>query len=492
MISTPGLLNEKLVSFFEKIDVRLLLFALLCLNFLSFSLSSNEEVYLPLAKQFMDPAWIPHSFMFTEWPGTRYLFQCLAGFVLKYMSFEQVAFCGRLLVFMIIVFPVGSFFKRLQISNLAAILLFQLYLLRQNYFAGEFIFGDFEPKSLAYIAVFAGLNCLLSRKYILATVYAVISAYFHILVGGWFFLLVLLFTLFSVKSWILSVKQGILFSILIAPMAFYLARVIFQDGSVINGVNIDWVTVFFRNPHHLAPLYLREHLLRTSLQVLGTALLFALTLLIFRKKKGYPFDELYLLNVIILTLLFAFLPVSLIDKNGALLKFYLFRLAGLGMLLMYIYIYKFLSLQWKASPTLRLIFVLAGFYLILAASFSTVDKFIHPNENSDYKQVEAYVVTHTDLNDIFLPLADYDLSFSRNTRREVFVIYKFDPGGGRKIYEWYHRIRERDTLNQTMAYLDEMRAHYKLDYLLSDHPLPEQSHLRIVFYNKSLYLYKLN
>jgi hypothetical protein len=162
------------------------------------------------------------------------------------------------------------------------------------------------------------------------------------------------------------------------------------------------------------------------------------------------------------------------------------------MLLMYVYIYKLLSVQWKASAIVQLIFVTAGFYLILAASFSTIYKFIHPDINPDYKQLEAYVTANTNPDDIFLPLSDDALSFSRDTRREVFVIYKFDPGGGRKIYEWYHRICERDKLNQNPGYLDELLNHYRLNYLLSDHPLDEQSHVKIVFYNKSFYLYKIN
>ncbi len=123
-------ITDILVTFFEKVDIRLLIFAVLCLNFLSLTLSSNEEAYLPLAKQFMDPDWIPHSFAFTEWPGNRLIFQFISGFALKYLTFEQVAFWGRLLVFLIIAFPVGGLFKRLQIGNLAALLLFQLYLIK--------------------------------------------------------------------------------------------------------------------------------------------------------------------------------------------------------------------------------------------------------------------------------------------------------------------------------------------------------------------------
>jgi hypothetical protein len=492
MISRTRQLSDKLFAFFERIDVRLLVFILLCLNFLSFRVTGNEEVYLALSRQYMDPSWIPDSFMFTEWPGTRYFFQVLTGFALKYLTFEQVAIGGRLLVFLIIAFPAGGLFKRLKIPNLAVILLFQLYLIRQNYFAGEFIFGDFEPKSVAYIAVFLGLNSLLDKKYLMAAIWAVISSYFHILVGGWFFLVVFLFTLFFVRSWILSLRQGMLYSVLIAPMLIYLGQVIIKDGSVIQGVNIDWVTVFFRNAHHLAPLYMKESLPGNSLKIFFTAILFGLSIFVFSKKKGPLFDELYLLNVIILTILFIALAVSLIDRNGTFLKFYLFRLAGLGILLMYVYIYKFLSEQWKVTPTLRILFVLTGFYMVLAASLPTLRSYIHPDKNLDFEQLESFVINHTRQNDVFLSLSDFDLPFSRKTRREVFVIYKLDPGGGKKIYEWYHRICEREKINRDEGYLDEVLSHYRINYVISDHPLNDQIHLKIVLNNKSVYLYQIN
>jgi hypothetical protein len=490
----PGLkdLYEKLIAFFAKIDVRLLLFILLCLNFLSFRLSSNEEVYLPLARQFMDPAWIPDSFVFTEWPGNRYLFQVIAGFALKYLSFEQVAFWGRLLVFAITVFPLGKLIKKLDIGNLAAIFLLQLYLIRPNYFAGEFIFGDFEPKSLAYIAVFAGLNSLLDKKHLMSAVWATVASYFHILVGGWFYVLVLLYTFFRYRSVILPVRQLLLFSVLIAPLAWYLSSVIISDGSVINGVNIDRVSVFYRNAHHLAPLYSKEQLPAILSKILMSAFLFALTLFVFRKKKGPLFDELFLLNVIILTLLFVFLPVSLVDKNGTLLKFYLFRLAGIGMLLMILYIFKFLSAQWKPSFTMLLILTLGGFYLVLAASVSTFSKFISPGENPENEQLKSYIVRNTDLHDRFILLYYNDLAFSRNTRREVFVNYKCDPGGGEKIYEWYHRVGELNKLMQNINYLDTLASEYRLDYLVSEQQIPSQSNLELVFNNQGYYLYRIN
>ena len=482
---------DLLVVFFEKIDIRLIVFILLCLNYLSFTLSSNEEAYLPLAKQFIDPGWIKDSFTFTEWPGNRILFQLIAGWALKFLSFGQVAFFGRLLVFIIIAFPVGGFFRRIKTGNLVTIILLQVFLIRQTYFAGEFIFGDFEPKSLAYIMVFAGLNCLLDRKYLQAAVWAVGAAYFHILVGGWFFVLVTLFTLFSTKKISLLIKQGALFAILLSPYVFYLAKEIFGSGSVVNGVNIDQVYVFFRNPHHTAPLSVSEHLFRTLTQVAATAVAFALTLFVFRKKKGPLFDELYLLNVIILTILFVSLGISLVDHKAVFLKYYPFRLASLGELFMYVYAFKFIEAKWKFPVVFQMVLISAGFYLIIAGTIKNINSYGRNYLKPSYKELIGYISENTDPADVLIPLNDYNLSLSRVTRREVFVIVKCDPGGGEKIYEWYHRVGERKKLVKDTGYIDQLLKNYRLNYLLSDHLLPQNDRLTPVFQNSDYYLYKI-
>ena len=482
---------DHLVVFFEKIDIRLIVFLLLCLNYLSFTLSSNEEAYLPLAKQFIDPGWIKDSFTFTEWPGNRILFQLIAGWALKFISFEQVAFLGRLLVFTIIAFPVGGFFRRVKTGHLATIILLQVFLVRQTFFAGEFIFGDFEPKSLAYIMVFAGLNCLLDRKYLQAAVWAVAAAYFHILVGGWFFVLVALFTLFSTKKISLLIKQGALFAVLLSPYVIYLAKEIFGSGSVVNGINIDQVYVFFRNPHHTAPLSVSKHLFRTLTQVAATAVAFALTVFVFRKKKGPLFDELYLLNVIILTILFVSLGISLVDHKAIFLKCYPFRLASLGELFMYIYVFKYIEAKWKFPVVLQVVLISAGFYLIIAAAIKNINSYSRNYLKPSYKELTSYISENTDPADVLIPLNDYNLSLSRVTRREVFVIFKCDPGGGEKIYEWYHRIGERKKLVKDTGYIDQMLKNYRLNYLLSDQLLPQSDRFTLVFQNSDYFLYKI-
>jgi hypothetical protein len=486
-----GKLKDDVARFFEMTDSRLLVFILLSLNFLSFTLTSNEEAYLPLARQFMDPKWIPDSFTFSEWPGNRLIFQWFTGWMLTWLTFEQVAFAGRLLVFCLIAFPVGRLFKILGIGNLPAILILQFYLIKQNYFAGEFIFGDYEAKSLAYIMVLAGLVCLLNGKYIQSVLWALLAAYLHILVGGWFFLLVLLYTMVSTKSSRIVFRQLVLFSVLIAPFAFYLVKQVYSDGTVIQGVNIDWVYVYFRNPHHTAPLSVKAHLLRTTLQIGGTFILFLLTVFLIARVKGPVSDELRTLNIIIFSILFLSLGISLFDHNGTFLKFYPFRLAALGLLMMYLYVYKWFSVTWHCPVAVQLIIIFFGFYVTLAASFQTIRNIIHPVSRPSFEALVNYVTHHSDPSDVFVPLNDYDLSFSRRTRREVFVNFKFDPGGGGKIYEWYYRVNERKKLENQIGYLGEILKRYKLNFVLSDHPLTSYSRLKLVFNNPNYYLYKI-
>jgi len=480
-----------LTNSFGKIDNRLLIFLLLCLNYLSFKLTSNEEAYLPMAKQFMDPLWMPNSFSFNEWPGNRLIFQFIAGTALKYMTFEQVAFIGRLVVFMVIAFPVGKLFKLLHVNNLPAILLFQIYLIKQSFFAGEFIFKDFEPKSLAYIFVLTGLNCLLEGKYNIAALWSVLAAYLHILVGSWFFLVVLLFTWISTRKAGTLVRQLLLFSILLTPIFLYLAKEIFKDGSIINGINIDQVYVYFRNPHHLAPLSVKGYLPRTIFHISIAGLLFLLTLFFFSKEKGSDFDALYNLNVIIFTILFVSLGISLFDHNGKFLKFYPFRLAALGSFLMYIYIFKWVALKWSPPETMKLVLILIGFCILSVISGHTLRKFIYPVKKPEFEELVKFITQNSKKTDVFLTMEDYDLSLSRQTDRAVFVNFKFDPGGGKKIYDWYWRIVALKKLNSNIGYLNDILKKYKLDYVLSNHALPPTERLEPVFGNSSYCLYKI-
>jgi hypothetical protein len=491
----PYGLNEKIINpvilAFEKIDIRILVFIILCLNLLSFSLSTNEEAYLPLAKQYMDASWMPNSFLFNEWPGNRLVFQWIAGFFLRYVEFEPFVFIARMAVFALISLPVGAIFRKLGIKNILAIIVFQIYLLHQNYFAQEFIFGDFEAKSIAYIFVMAALYYLICNKFLISVLFSVAAAYFHILVGGWCFALILIYTLFATKSFRLVVQELLLFLLLLLPYAYYLGAEIVKSGAVINGVNIDWVYVYFRNAHHLAPLALKERLPETIFQISVTAALFVCAIFILRKVKGEFLNKFFILNVIVFSLLFLSLGISLYDKTGTLLKFYLFRIAALGCFLMYLYIALVIKAISNIPPLIKIAFFLVAFYLIMAAGINTFNQIFRAESKPDYEALLNFAQKNTKPEDVFLNLDDYEFSFSRKTRREEFVVYKFVPGGGKKIYEWYTRVLDRKNINTDISKLSILKQKYRLDYVISDHNLEQGTMLKLVLQNKTYSLYRI-
>jgi hypothetical protein len=483
--------NKSCISAIEKIDLKILIFVVLCLNFLSFHLTDNEETQLSLAKQFMDSGWMPNSFLFNEWPGNRLLYQIISGFFLRHVEFESLIFFGRLSIFLLISIPVGAIFKKLEIRNLYAIIAFQIYLIHQNFFGGEFIFADFEVKCIAYIFVMAGLYYLLINKYLWAVFFAVIASYFHILAGGWFFCLIFLYSIFTGKSFGLILKGLLLYILLMMPFIFYLGNEIFRSGSVINGVNIDWVYAYFRNPHHTAPLSVKENLTRTIFQICVSAIIFLVTVFVFRKFKGEFLNKLFALNVIIFSMLFISLGISLIDKNGVLLKFYLFRIAALGCFIMYLYVFLLLKSVPRIPPFIQSSFFIIGFYLIIAAAANTCQQIFFFDPKPEYQELVSYVKLNTHPEDIFLNLGDYELSFSRKTRRDEFVVYKFVPFGGKKVYEWYIRILNRQNIANYISKIRDLKQKYRLDYLLSDHSVDDGNNVKLVFRNKAYYLYKI-
>ncbi len=65
----PMKILSRLVTAFNRIDSRLLVFIVLSVFFLGYRLNFNEEQYFGYAKAFMDKSWLPGSFLFTDFPG---------------------------------------------------------------------------------------------------------------------------------------------------------------------------------------------------------------------------------------------------------------------------------------------------------------------------------------------------------------------------------------------------------------------------------------
>ncbi len=470
------------ISFLRNKEIRSYwIFIILTFNLVSFIPFSNEETYFALAKQFVDPQWIPGSFTLTEWPGTRLVSQYIIGGLLKYMSFEALAFWGRVAVFALTSIPLAGLLKHFRFRLLDGLLLIQVYVIAwQSFFAGEWIFKAFEGKTIAYIFVFYSLMAVFKRRYTTAVTMGALATWFHVLVGGWFMLAILLWRLVESGKFFKVVKEGLLYTLLISPFIYYLGKTILMDSrSVIKGVNLDWVYVYFRNSHHTAPFgtidcFLKNFALGIVLSIV--ALVFFVKI---RKKLEGPIAALNNLNIVIFSILFLFLLIGVFDVNGSILKFYTFRLSGLSLFLTFMELFILFRLfkkdvmerskfQRNSTVALLLLFI-AG----TAGNLYSMKKGISRLESIGAVAVGAAEISKT--GDVFMFLEDDAVEFIRKSRRERFVVYKFDPGGGEKIYDWYVRVLAKRKVEKDISELDELKKSYRIDFLISSKPLVSAS-----------------
>lgn len=490
-------INKHIISAINRIDSRLLIFLILCLNLLSFAVQSNEESYFALAKQYMDTDWIPDSFVFSEWVGTRFLFQTIAGFALKFLSFEQLAFWGRMVNFLCFSFPLALIFKELKMKNIGILFVFQLFMFNMNtqhFFGDEWIFRGFESKTMAYIFVFYALYYLLKNKYGRVALFAAFASYFHILVGGWFFVLAFVYVLINERNVKISLKTGFIYLGVVFPFIVYLGLYLNNDGSVINGVDIDWVYSFFRNPHHTAPMHRIRAMQSVLPRVAASFMLLLASIFYFRKHPDENIRKLNLVATISLCMIFIGLIITYIDVNGRILKYYLFRISAIGafcyFLLLFLFLRDKLQKRFNSNHLQVILFIFILPFFLIGTVKNISRQIEYSKKEKDLKELVAFVCDNTNPDDIYLFLDKDEDTFSRRTRRDAFVVFKFVPGGGEKIYEWYIRVQERKKLQEDIAYIDTIKEKYRLDYLIARKEI-KHSHLKKRYHDNKYYLYEV-
>jgi len=495
-MKTSNSFTKILDAAFTKINAcnpYLLVFIVICGHLLSFSLATNDEAYFPLAKQFINPDWMPNSFVFGEWAGTRLLYQYLIGFALKFMSFEQLAFWGRLVTFIITTIPLTKLFKQFNFSNVTLLIALELFLIRPSWVGGEYIFGGTEAKTFAYIFILYAISSLFKKKYMQVTLFAIFASYFHILVGGWFMVFALSYILIYERSLLQPLKLGVIFSIALSPFLYFLTSNIAGEGSgIINGVNIDWVYSFYRNPHHCVPLSRPDWMtvvLPSLIQIFISCILLVTVL---RKKRGQLSDQFFWMMLVIFVMLWTATIVSLVNTSGSISKYYLFRINTVGALIFYIYVIWWTIRYYpkfarKAGYVLFFLFFIPMF---IGRTSSNIRKNYLKEPKQEYIELIDFIRNNTNPEDVVIEEAALPTGFMRRIERESFVVKKLVPGGGEKIYEWYVRMESLLALRNDINYLDTIKTDYQINYLISD-SLQERSDLVLKYQNSEYKVYQI-
>src|ERR1051325_8790713 len=120
--------------------------------------SSNENVYLLYLAKLWDPTLLAGDWTFAGPLYGHLIFSYFFGVFTLWFPLETVAWAGRLLCWILILWgllEVGKHFRIPVWMASAAIFLWLLY--QQSPVGGEWILGTFEGKCVAYIFLFFGL-----------------------------------------------------------------------------------------------------------------------------------------------------------------------------------------------------------------------------------------------------------------------------------------------------------------------------------------------
>ena len=154
---------------------------------------------------------------------------------------------------MLLCIPLAKLLRHFHLNNLASAVLFQVFFLpHQSFYAGEWIFQNYEEKTLAYIFVFYSLLALFRERYLVSSLFAAVATYFHFLVGGWMFFLLMGYLIAQKQSLRFLAKTLGVYLLITLPFLIYLGKLyLVSNPSVIDGVNIGRIYAYKRLPHHL-------------------------------------------------------------------------------------------------------------------------------------------------------------------------------------------------------------------------------------------------
>jgi hypothetical protein len=482
----------RIIEWFNRQNLILILFIVSCANFLSCGLDGGEEQYLAFAKQYMDHSWMPHSFTLNHPPGGNLIFQVIAGFMLRYLTFEQTAVIGRLICFLMLVTPISFIIKRFKINNLTAVFIIQAFFFpHQSIWMGEWVFKGFEEKTVAYIFVYWAIYFLITDKPFLSIIFSAIATYFHFLAGGWMSLFIVVYYLFYNRKLIPVLYLSGLYLIFILPLFIYLYKIyVINNPPIIKNVFISEIYAYYRLKHHIGAFGDTNYFIKHHLGGMLLSALCYMACMFWHNRYGNPWiKKLNLLNIVIFSQQFVFILVAIFDTHATLMKTYPFRTSTLSSLLFLLEVT--LIIQHYGLPAFFRIYLkhyknkrkaiflnnlnyATGTVFLILFIIETTQTILSYNKYSDALSADLlslieYAGKETPREAVFIfPDSDYPYSFTRRSNRERFVVEKFIPTHNDKIYEWYNRLHCKKRIKEDIRVIDSVKNIYRIDYLITD------------------------
>lgn len=431
----------------------------------------NEVDVLPLAKQFVDPDWIPNDWYLNSETNYRALFQVIFGWLIVHLGFLPTSIIGRLICYTLVALGIVLLGQKLGLS-LSYLLLATIAVTYQGSLqgaiAGEWFVGGLEAKAVAYGLILLAIALMLSRKYVLMVLLLGCATSFHVLVGGWAFLTT--FSWFCVRPkkrlWQLGQKGWLL------PIIYLIASAGAIPGSLqqllssppSGSISPSFIYVFLRLPHHLNPF--AWHPLLWLRLIIYLAILAGCTISLKQKAdtKGWQAEDYARFDLAEFTLIslipfVAGVAIALVDHQGTWLQYYPFRFGDMMLplttsLLCACYLETKFSLQkpkfrlWLVACLSCILFVQIAFFTqqaITSLSFANaVPTFPSKQQDVDpqWRLMSDWIHDHTAEDAIIISHPWKLANFTWMTERATIAKLKLFPQTKDAIVEYYERLND--------------------------------------------------
>ncbi|MEB3351686.1 MAG: hypothetical protein VKM01_05110 [Cyanobacteriota bacterium] len=415
-------------------------------------LSSNEPGKLALAHQQVNPAWLPDDWYLTTSQSYQWLFQQITGTLVLALGDPLAAMVIRLIGYVGWSLALARVALQLQLSPLLTTLAAVLFVQEQSVIAGEWMVGSAEPKTFAYAALLMAFALWRERRWAWCGLLLALACSFHLLVGVFGAAALGLLALarhrghWNPGAW----RRGALAAAIPAlPLGLTLIEQVGgRGGAVAAGVgepSANFIYVYLRNPHHLVPAsWTAGAWLEAALVLLLFSGAAVLCLRAGERRPGFPATA--CTDLILWTLAAALfgllgLLISPIDRDGTVLKLYLFRVPDtLVVLASWLLLLRWLPPRaargWPAA-LLVLVLVVRGAPWARAFPAAVAQRFIASPEQAELYGWLRDLPGHGSL--VITPPAGFE-DLSNHTRKPRLVQFKQVPTASGAILSWYRRL----------------------------------------------------
>lgn len=445
------------------------------------SRSVNEVDVLPLARQYFDSSWMPQDWYLNQPAGYRLLFQTLVGWLIVNFGFLAASIIGRLLCYLLVAMGLVLIAKQLRLSLsflLLAIVLFTYTceISYQGAIASEWIVGGLEAKAIAYGFVLIAISFFLTGQYIFMSLLLGCATSFHVLVGGWAFLICIGWFCIRSRQRLPQISKSIpLLLLSYITTSIFAISAVWQQLSIPNPINSNipspsFIYVFLRLSNHLNPFSWGSsqwiELIIYLLVLLGS--MFLLNNKADKRrdseKVNYSRQSLGELALISLIPFFLGVAIAFFDTQGQWLQYYPFRFGDVMLplttcLLFACTLEDVFFIQKSSLKSLICITILT-----LALSLQSIDFYQEllalkqfPSKqqgvSAEWKDMSNWIRQNTTKNAVIISSPVKLANFTWLTERSTIAKFKLFSQTKTQILEQYKRLDDLSGNHSLSAYL---------------------------------------